>query len=154
MIRMTKAPDKSVPEVSAIEQGGANGPDRKPALRAAPATAPKITGKGGKESVANASRGKVSPGKHCDDTDSLTEKTGPLIDARKLIRSTVAGLSDSATRGFMTDKTIDLLRRECPGWDLYALHAEFERWVAGHAERTPTDWQRAFVGWVRRQLRG
>ena len=92
----------------------------------------------------------VSPGKHTD-----------VIDARKLIRSTLAGLSDRATRGFMTDDTIDLLRRECPGWDLHALHAEFECWVNADKERTPADWQRAFIGWVKRhhvkhrhQLRG
>ncbi|MEW9856542.1 replication initiator protein A [Novosphingobium sp. M1R2S20] len=92
----------------------------------------------------------VSPGKQDD-----------IIDVRMLIRSTVAGLSDAATRGFMTDETIDLLRRECPGWDLHTLHAEFERWVSASPERTPADWQRAFVGWVRRhhakhrnQLRG
>ena len=84
-----------------------------------------------------------------------------FVDARKLIRSTIAGLSDAATRGFMTDETIDLLRRECPGWDLHALHAEFERWVNADPERTPADWQRAFIGWVKRhhqrnrhQLRG
>jgi plasmid replication initiation protein len=92
----------------------------------------------------------VSPGKHVE-----------VIDARKLIRSTLAGLSDKATRGFMTDETIDLLRRECPGWDLHALHVEFERWVNADQERTPADWQRAFIGWVKRhhvkhrhQLRG
>ena len=72
------------------------------------------------------------------------------VDASKLIRSTVAGLSDAATRGFMTDETIDQLRRECPGWDLYALHAEFERWVNADPDRTPANWQRAFSGWVRR----
>lgn len=66
----------------------------------------------------------VSPGKHAE-----------VIDARKLIRSTFAGLSDKATRGFMTDDMIDLLRREYPGWDFHALHAEFERWVnADHAD--------------------
>jgi hypothetical protein len=92
----------------------------------------------------------VSPGKRVE-----------VIDARKLIRSTLAGLSDKATRGFMTDETIDLLRRECPGWDLHALHVEFERWVNADQERTPADWQRAFIGWVKRhhvkhrhQLRG
>lgn len=83
----------------------------------------------------------VSPGK---------QAAGETIDARKLIRSTIAGLSDNATRGFMTDDTIDLLRRECPGWDLHALHAEFERWVNADQERTPADWQRAFIGWVKR----
>lgn len=75
------------------------------------------------------------------------------VDARSLIRSTVAGLSDNATRGVMTDETIDLLRSECPGWDLYALHADFEAWVAGAPERTPANWQKAFIGWVRRHHR-
>jgi plasmid replication initiation protein len=73
-----------------------------------------------------------------------------VVDARKLIRSTIAGLSDAATRGFMTDETIDLLRRQCPGWDLHALHAEFERWTGQDTQRTPVDWQRAFIGWVKR----
>ncbi|TCM15395.1 plasmid replication initiation protein [Novosphingobium sp. PhB165] len=73
-----------------------------------------------------------------------------VVDARKLIRTTIVGLSDAATRGFMTDETITLLRRECPGWDLHALHADFERWIGASPERTPADWQRAFVGWVRR----
>ena len=74
----------------------------------------------------------------------------PLFDASKLIRKSVAGLSDAANRGFIADETITLLRNECPGWDLYALHADFETWVAGSAERTPANWQRAFIGWVRR----
>lgn len=84
-----------------------------------------------------------------------------IVDAGRLIRSTVAGLSDKATRGFMTEETIAHLREKCPGWDLYALHAEFERWVAADPERTPANWQKAFIGWVKRhhqkhrhQLRG
>lgn len=72
------------------------------------------------------------------------------FDARSLVRSAVAGLSNKATRGFMTDETIEHLREKCPGWDLYALHAEFERWVAGSPERTPANWQKAFIGWVKR----
>lgn len=83
--------------------------------------------------------GGVSPGKHPE-----------VVDARKLIRSTIAGLSEAATRGYMTDETVDLLRRECPGWDLHSLHADFERWVAGSPDRLPADWQRAFIGWVKR----
>lgn len=72
------------------------------------------------------------------------------LDASALIRKSIAGLSDAATRGFMTEETITLLRTECPGWDLYALHTDFEKWVDGSAERTPANWQRAFIGWVRR----
>ncbi|MDF2639542.1 MAG: plasmid replication initiator protein [Novosphingobium lindaniclasticum] len=92
-----------------------------------------------------AARG-VSPGKPGKDVTAA----GPVVDASQLIRRTVIGLSEAATRGFMTDETIDYLRRTCPGWDLHALHAEFERWVSLAPERTPADWQRAFIGWVKR----
>lgn len=73
-----------------------------------------------------------------------------LLDASSLIRRSVSSLSDNATRGYMTEDTTDLLRRECPGWDLYTLHTEFERWVGADQSRTPANWQRAFIGYVRR----
>ena len=73
-----------------------------------------------------------------------------LLDASALIRRSVSTLSDNATRGYMTEDTTDLLRRECPGWDLYTLHTEFERWVGADQARTPANWQRAFIGYVRR----
>lgn len=74
----------------------------------------------------------------------------PVVDARNLINKTLTGLSTAATCGFMTDKTMELLRNECGGWDLYTLHADFERWVSADEERTPVDWQKAFIGFVRR----
>ncbi|MXO67087.1 replication initiator protein A [Altericroceibacterium endophyticum] len=82
-----------------------------------------------------------------DDTAPSSED---MVDASALIRSTVAGLSDAGTRGFMTDETIEYLRRTCPGWDLYRLHAEFETWVNAEQDRVPTHWQKAFIGWVKR----
>ena len=94
--------------------------------------------------------GEVSLRKPAREAKPASLSQTQLVDARKLIRSSIAGLSDAATRGFMTDETINYLRRECPGWDLYALHAEFERWVGRSADRTPADWQRAFIGWVKR----
>jgi plasmid replication initiation protein len=99
---------------------------------------------------------KLSPGKISAATPPSAPDTAPKsssksdIDASALIRKTVAGLSDAATRGFMTQDTIELLRRECPGWDLYNLHAEFESWVNADAARTPANWQKAFIGYVRR----
>lgn len=72
------------------------------------------------------------------------------INASSLIRSAIAGLTSASTRGFMTDETIEHLRETCPGWDLQALHADFERWVSAAPDRTPADWQRAFIGWVKR----
>lgn len=77
-------------------------------------------------------------------------KARVTVDARSLIRSTIAGLSHAATRGFMTDETLAHLRETCPGWDFHALHAEFERWVSADPTRTPADWQRAFIGWAKR----
>ncbi len=123
MIRMRRVDGKGGAQACLPVAPGSTEPD--------PATSP--------EKPAPSPAQDVSPGKHSE-----------VIDARKLIRSAVAGLSDAATRGFMTDDTIDQLRRECPGWDLYVLHADFERWVAGSPDRTPADWQRAFIGWVKR----
>lgn len=82
--------------------------------------------------------------------ESPQEETPLFFDARTLVRSAVAGLSDKATRGMITDETIAYLREKCPGWDLYALHAEFEAWVNADPARTPASWQKAFIGWVKR----
>lgn len=92
------------------------------------------------------------PGVEVDAQRSIGAGQGaePLIDASALIRRSLVGLSDAATRGFMTEETITLLRAQCPGWDLYTLHAEFETWTKASADRTPANWQKAFIGWVRR----
>ena len=87
-----------------------------------------------------------------DGSDAPVGRTtgGEYVNASSLIRSAIAGLTSASTRGFMTDETIEHLRETCPGWDLQALHADFERWVSAAPDRTPADWQRAFIGWVKR----
>jgi hypothetical protein len=114
------------------------------------------------EAPARTGTAKVSPGKQpaakpATKPIETTETAGagegggePLLDVRRLVRGAVAGLSDAANRGYVAEDTLELLRRECPGWDYYALHAEFEAWVAGAPERMPANWQKAFTGWVRR----
>ncbi|HQS68042.1 MAG: plasmid replication initiator protein [Novosphingobium sp. 28-62-57] len=101
----------------------------------------------------------VSPGKRAEGEFSAAKQAGggfsepkaaDVVDASALIRRAVSGLSDSATRGFMADETIQHLRETCPGWDLHALHAEFERWVNADAARLPANWQKAFIGFVKR----
>ena len=72
------------------------------------------------------------------------------LDVGTMVRATLAGLTDAATRGFMTPETIEHLRESCPGWDLYALHADFEKWVEERSDRLPANWQKAFIGWVKR----
>lgn len=99
----------------------------------------------------------VSPGKH--DAPVATPPKKPdvpaaepaeTVNASWLIKNTLAGLSQSATRGYLTDETIAHLREVCPGWDLYTLHAEFEAWVNADSKRTPVDWQKAYIGFVKR----
>ncbi|MFM6829017.1 MAG: replication initiator protein A [Novosphingobium sp.] len=97
-------------------------------------------GEGAVASVAEPAPKKVSPGKHSAET----------IDATALIRKSVAGMSDAANRGFIAGETADHLRETCPGWDLHVLHAEFERWVNADPARLPANWQKAFIGWVKR----
>ena len=41
------------------------------------------------------------------------------------------------------------VRRDFPGWDVHALKAEFDTWVAGAADRAPRDYQKAFYGFVK-----
>jgi plasmid replication initiation protein len=111
----------------------------------------RVDGKADAEKGQGGSPKKLSPGKVLPETPKSPPATTPqLLDASALIRRSVSGLSDKATRGHMTDETIDLLRRECPGWDLYTLHAEFERWINADPQRLPANWQRAFIGYVRK----
>jgi len=72
------------------------------------------------------------------------------VDASALIRRSVASLSARASSGGLTDATLATLRAECPGWDYQTLHQEFRDWVAGDPDRTPVNYQKAFIGFVRR----
>ena len=78
------------------------------------------------------------------------EGQGASKEAGALAKAAIASLSDKANRGHMTEQTIAHLREKCPGWDLYALHAEFEHWVNSDPARLPANWQNAFIGWVKR----
>ena len=64
-------------------------------------------------------------------------------------------------RGYLTDATLDYLRKHFRGWDFHALHVEFRGWLAESEEREPERYQSAFIGFVKRyheknrhQLRG
>ena len=100
---------------------------------------------------------KLSPGKVLDNGSpektaraARSRQSNDALDASALVRNAVSGLADATTRGYMTDETLALLRQECPGWDLYTLHAEFETWVNADPSRLPANWQRAFIGYVRK----
>lgn len=80
----------------------------------------------------------------------LPEQAEPMFDARDVIRRTVTGLSTRANAGDVTDATMATLRAECPGWDYQSLHQEFREWIDADRARTPVNYQKAFIGFVRR----
>lgn len=50
----------------------------------------------------------------------------------------------------LADETIARVRRSFPGWDVYAIQAEFDDWIAEAPEaRDPDDYQGAFYGFAR-----
>ena len=77
-------------------------------------------------------------------------QTEPVFDASDVIRRTVAGLSSRATSGELTDATLATLRADCPGWDYQSLHQDFRNWLDADPSRTPVNYQKAFIGFVRR----
>lgn len=52
-------------------------------------------------------------------------------------------------RGILPDATLASIRRDFPGWDVYALKADFDAWLATDPSRTPSDYSSAFYGFVR-----
>jgi plasmid replication initiation protein len=50
----------------------------------------------------------------------------------------------------LTDETLARVRRDFPIWDVYAIKAEFDAWLADNDERRPDDYQAAFYGFMRR----
>lgn len=49
----------------------------------------------------------------------------------------------------LNEATIARVRADFPGWDVYALKADFDTWLAGSTDRKPSDYQAAFYGFVR-----
>ena len=50
----------------------------------------------------------------------------------------------------LTDETLARVRCDFPIWDVYAIKAEFDAWLADNDERRPDDYQAAFYGFMRR----
>ena len=50
----------------------------------------------------------------------------------------------------IAEDTLARVRRDFPGWDVYALKAEFDAWIASAPDRRPDNYDAAFYGFVRR----
>jgi plasmid replication initiation protein len=49
----------------------------------------------------------------------------------------------------LSERIIGRIRHDFPGWDVYALKAEFDEWVSEDPARKPKDYEAAFYGFVR-----
>lgn len=69
---------------------------------------------------------------------------------KSLIGRMSSVLANKADHGHLTSETIEHVRNNFPGWDLYALQDTFDRWIAEDPNRVPANYQSAFIGFVKR----
>jgi len=50
----------------------------------------------------------------------------------------------------LPDQMLAKIRQDFPGWDVHALQAQFDAWVANKPEREPSNYASAFYGFVKR----
>ena len=50
----------------------------------------------------------------------------------------------------LSDVTLSLIRKKFPGYDVYALKADFDAWLA--EKDLPDDYQKAFYGFVEKRM--
>ena len=49
----------------------------------------------------------------------------------------------------LSDEMLARIRKDFPGWDVYALKSEYNRWLDADAQRSPKNYDVAFYGFVR-----
>lgn len=83
----------------------------------------------------------------------VKERAAPLalaaVASAAQHRRTIQETSDQP-RNYLTDETLEYVRKHYRGWDFHALHAEFKAWLREDAARAPANYQSAFIGFVKR----
>ncbi len=49
----------------------------------------------------------------------------------------------------LDDRTLDQIKRECPGWDMDIMRDRFNIWINADPTRMPRDYGAAFASWMR-----
>ena len=49
----------------------------------------------------------------------------------------------------LSEQTIQMVRRDFPGWDVYGIKADFDLWLLDRDIDPPEDYQKAFYGFAR-----
>lgn len=92
-----------------------------------------------------------APRKGDDKSKQSSKAADQLADPKavdEVVRKNGAKWAQKASEGLITHETRLELQRRFPGWDYDALHQQFKNWVGEDPTRTPTYWQKAFIGFV------
>lgn len=84
-----------------------------------------------------------------ESSDDREEMADPRA-AKSLIGRVTSVMATKADHGHLTPHTIDYVRNNFPGWDVYALQASFDLWITEDPSRVPANYQSAFIGFVKR----
>lgn len=87
------------------------------------------------------------------DLQGIQLKTSPkTTDAKpnKNPKPFSQGMTERETAGYITDETLAYVRAHFRGWDFHALHEDFKTWLKDDEARTPANYQKAFIGYVKR----
>lgn len=80
-----------------------------------------------------------------------SEPRTALPAARKLVAKPAPAASPSLPllQFVLPDAMLTKIRHDFPGWDVYALKAEFDAYIAAEPSRSPTNYASAFYGFVK-----
>lgn len=92
----------------------------------------------------------VAPKQTPEATDHDPKAVNDVRAVKSLIGRMSSVLANRADHGYLTSETVEYIRNNYPGWDLYALQDTFDRWVAEDPGRVPANYQSAFIGFVKR----
>jgi hypothetical protein len=85
-------------------------------------------------------------------------ETKPALNASRPAPTSVAASQRTASsqaqqadepQNYLTDETLDYLRKHYRGWDFHALHHDFKSWLLDDPGRMPSRYQSAFIGFVK-----
>jgi plasmid replication initiation protein len=88
-----------------------------------------------------------------DASDTTARPKRPAPSQRRPAKPAEASAMPLFSR-LLSDQTLANIRKEFPGWDVYALKAEFDAWIGEKASRAPKNYEAAFYGFVRRHIAG
>lgn len=87
------------------------------------------------------------------DSQGMQLKTGPKTTGRTANtkpKTFSRGMTEREAAGYITDETLAYVRAHFRGWDFHALHEDFRTWLKDDEARTPANYQKAFIGYVKR----